>query len=68
MAQPWMRTNHLSTSFGHACIYLLGGTTRDTEPIPIHLKSGDLLIMTGECRKAYHGKYYFISQTQSLFH
>ncbi|KAI7884931.1 hypothetical protein K492DRAFT_204403 [Lichtheimia hyalospora FSU 10163] len=45
----------ISLSFGHACIYLLGGTTRDTEPIPIHLKSGDLLIMTGQCRKAYHG-------------
>ncbi|KAI9322260.1 hypothetical protein BX666DRAFT_595466 [Dichotomocladium elegans] len=45
----------VSVSFGHSCIYLLGGETRETPPLPILLKSGDVLIMTGACRKAYHG-------------
>ena len=40
---------------GCAAIFLIGGPTRDTEPIPILLRSGDLLIMSGPCRRAYHG-------------
>ena len=44
-------------SIGSAAIFLLGGTTRDVEPIPILLRSGDVVIMSGpECRRAYHGQ------------
>jgi hypothetical protein len=44
-------------SIGNAAIFLLGGTTRDAEPIPILLRSGDAVIMSGpECRRAYHGQ------------
>lgn len=44
-------------SIGSAAIFLLGGTTRDAEPIPILLRSGDVVIMSGpECRRAYHGQ------------
>ena len=43
-------------SVGSAAIFLFGGTTRDEEPVPILLRSGDVVIMSGpECRRAYHG-------------
>ncbi|KAG9318878.1 hypothetical protein JVU11DRAFT_985 [Chiua virens] len=46
----------VSISIGNAAIFLIGGLTRDTEPIPIILRSGDILIMSGPaCRRAYHG-------------
>ncbi|KAI8073115.1 hypothetical protein BC940DRAFT_211513, partial [Gongronella butleri] len=45
----------VSASFGHACIYLIGGKTKEVEPIPLCLYSGDIIVMTGPCRKAYHG-------------
>ncbi|KAF9905043.1 hypothetical protein EC991_002052 [Linnemannia zychae] len=45
----------VSFSFGHSCIYLLGGPTREQAPTPILLQSGDILIMTGPCRSAFHG-------------
>ncbi|KAF8985430.1 hypothetical protein BGZ46_004288 [Entomortierella lignicola] len=45
----------VSFSFGHSCIYLLGGPTREQEPTPILLQSGDILVMTGPCRSAFHG-------------
>lgn len=44
-------------SVGSAAVFLLGGTTREAEPIPILLRSGDVVIMSGpECRRAYHGQ------------
>lgn len=42
---------------GHAGVFLLGGTTRQTPPIPIVLRSGDVLVMAGRGRKCYHGQY-----------
>ncbi len=46
----------VSISLGNAAIFLIGGLTRDTEPLPILLRSGDVLIMSGPaCRRAYHG-------------
>ncbi|KAJ3726161.1 hypothetical protein C8R42DRAFT_694830 [Lentinula raphanica] len=46
----------VSISLGNAAIFLIGGITRDTEPIPILLRSGDVVIMSGPaCRRAYHG-------------
>ncbi|TCD65619.1 hypothetical protein EIP91_002424 [Steccherinum ochraceum] len=47
----------VSVSLGCAAIFLIGGLTRDTEPIPILLRSGDVVIISGpQCRRAYHGK------------
>lgn len=41
---------------GNAAVFLIGGMTRDSEPIPIVLRSGDVVIMSGPaCRRAYHG-------------
>ncbi|KAG8729827.1 hypothetical protein FRC12_020681 [Ceratobasidium sp. 428] len=46
----------VSISLGNAAIFLIGGTTRDVEPVPILLRSGDIVIMSGPgCRRAYHG-------------
>jgi len=43
-------------SLGNAAIFLIGGLTRDVEPVPILLRSGDVVIMSGPaCRRAYHG-------------
>ncbi|KAH0827006.1 hypothetical protein J3R83DRAFT_4673 [Lanmaoa asiatica] len=58
----------VSISLGNAAIFLIGGLTRDTEPIPILLRSGDVLIMSGPaCRRAYHGwpfRHHHIAQSQ----
>ncbi|KAJ2892259.1 hypothetical protein GGI21_004247 [Coemansia aciculifera] len=45
----------ISLSIGLSCVFLIGGMTRDTEPTPIVLRSGDVLAMCGESRMAYHG-------------
>ncbi|KAL4068091.1 hypothetical protein J3A83DRAFT_4359903 [Scleroderma citrinum] len=46
----------VSISLGNAAIFLIGGLTRDVEPVPILLRSGDVIIMSGPaCRRAYHG-------------
>lgn len=43
-------------SLGNAAIFLVGGLTRDVAPIPILLRSGDIIVMSGPvCRRAYHG-------------
>lgn len=42
---------------GNAAVFLIGGQTRDSEPVPILLRSGDIVIMSGPaCRRAYHGE------------
>ncbi|KAI0691192.1 hypothetical protein BC835DRAFT_1279687 [Cytidiella melzeri] len=46
----------VSISLGCAAVFLIGGKLRDIEPIPIILRSGDVVIMSGPgCRRAYHG-------------
>ncbi|KAG2184672.1 hypothetical protein INT43_000585 [Umbelopsis isabellina] len=45
----------ISISLGHDCIYLIGGPTRNTTPTAIRLRSGDVMVMTGNARSAYHG-------------
>ncbi|KZT33028.1 hypothetical protein SISSUDRAFT_993502 [Sistotremastrum suecicum HHB10207 ss-3] len=46
----------VSISIGNSAIFLIGGQTRDVEPLPILLRSGDVIVMSGPfCRRAYHG-------------
>ncbi|GJJ12421.1 hypothetical protein Clacol_006663 [Clathrus columnatus] len=46
----------VSISLGNSAIFLMGGLTRSVDPIPILLRSGDLIIMSGpSCRRAFHG-------------
>ena len=47
--------NLIPCSLGHACVFLLGGPTRDTPPLPIILRSGDILVLSGDARRAFHG-------------
>lgn len=43
-------------SLGNAAIFLVGGLTRDVVPVPILLRSGDIIVMSGPtCRRAFHG-------------
>jgi len=44
----------MSISFGQSAIFLLGGETRDVQPIAVYLHSGDVAIMAGPSRLAYH--------------
>ena len=45
----------VSVSLGQSCVFLFGGRTRETEPVALTLRSGDVVIMSGEARKCYHG-------------
>ncbi|PIA19173.1 hypothetical protein COEREDRAFT_13168 [Coemansia reversa NRRL 1564] len=53
----------ISLSIGLSCIYLIGGPTRDTEPTPLLLRSGDILAMCGDSRLAFHGVPRVLSDT-----
>ncbi|KAJ3160004.1 hypothetical protein HDU86_001269 [Geranomyces michiganensis] len=44
----------VSFSFGNSCIFLIGADTRDVAPTPILLQSGDVLVMHGPARRAFH--------------
>jgi len=45
----------VSLSFGISAILLMGGDTVDVEPSAILVRSGDIIIMSGEARKCFHG-------------
>ncbi|BEI80096.1 hypothetical protein CcaverHIS002_0106250 [Cutaneotrichosporon cavernicola] len=45
----------VSISLGHAALFLLGSGDRADPPRPLILRSGDVLIMSGRGRQAYHG-------------
>ncbi|CAG8682880.1 3804_t:CDS:10, partial [Ambispora leptoticha] len=45
----------VSISLGHTCIFLMGGSTRDTPPTSMYLKSGDIIVMCPPCRSWFHG-------------
>eukprot|EP01123_Difflugia_compressa_P013295 TRINITY_DN6083_c0_g1_i1.p1 TRINITY_DN6083_c0_g1~~TRINITY_DN6083_c0_g1_i1.p1 ORF type:complete len:122 (+),score=17.05 TRINITY_DN6083_c0_g1_i1:56-367(+) len=44
----------VSVSFGNSVVFLMGGRTRDIKPIPFFIRSGDVVIMSGESRYYYH--------------
>jgi len=44
----------ISYSFGQSAIYLIGGPTRDVKPEAIWVRSGDIMLMTGPSRVAFH--------------
>ena len=45
----------VSISFGNTVVFLMGGETREVQPTAVYIKSGDIVIMSGESRKWYHG-------------
>ncbi|KHJ42244.1 putative alkylated DNA repair protein AlkB [Trichuris suis] len=44
----------ISISLGQPCVFLIGGSTKETEPTALVLRSGDVLVMSGPSRLAYH--------------
>lgn len=44
----------ISISFGQDAIFLLGGVTKAVRPAAVHLRSGDICIMSGLTRLSYH--------------
>lgn len=45
----------LSLSFGQSAIFLIGGPTKQVRPKALLLNSGDIVIMAGQSRLAFHG-------------
>jgi alkylated DNA repair protein alkB family protein 1 len=45
----------ISISLGRSAIFLIGGRSKDVKPVPILIRSGDVVIMSKESRYAYHG-------------
>ena len=44
----------ISVSFGCDAVFLIGSTDKGTTPVPLRLSSGDIVIMGGTSRLAYH--------------
>lgn len=45
----------VSMSLGCKAIFLLGGKSRNDEPLAMFLRSGDIVLMAGEARERFHG-------------
>ncbi|KAL8142456.1 hypothetical protein V2J09_015488 [Rumex salicifolius] len=45
----------VSLSLGCKAIFLLGGKSRDDQPMAMFLRSGDAILMAGEARECFHG-------------
>ncbi|GAB2297650.1 hypothetical protein Dimus_031739, partial [Dionaea muscipula] len=45
----------VSISLGCKAIFLLGGKSREDEPLAMFLRSGDIVLMAGEARECFHG-------------
>jgi alkylated DNA repair protein (DNA oxidative demethylase) len=45
----------LSVSLGDACLFRVGGTKRGDKTISFRLESGDVVVLGGQSRLAYHG-------------
>ena len=44
----------VSVSLGVPCVFLIGGEDKQTEPTPLLLRSGDVLLLSGPARFHYH--------------
>lgn len=45
----------LSISLGDACLFRVGGTRREERTVSFRLESGDIVLISGESRHAFHG-------------
>lgn len=54
-AEHTMEQPIVSLSLGCSAIFLIGGRDRRTRPVPVLLRSGDAVVMSGESRYCYHG-------------
>ncbi|XP_047332826.1 alpha-ketoglutarate-dependent dioxygenase alkB [Impatiens glandulifera] len=54
MEVDWSRPI-VSMSLGCKAIFLLGGKSREDEPMAMFMRSGDIMLMAGEARECFHG-------------
>eukprot|EP01132_Coremiostelium_polycephalum_P009055 gene9055-11093_t len=54
-AEEEMEKPIVSISFGSTAVFLMGGETREITPVPLFIRSGDIVIMGGRSRYCYHG-------------
>lgn len=48
-------------SLGCKAIFLLGGKSRNDQPLAMFLRSGDIVLMSGEARECFHGRFIKLS-------
>lgn len=56
-----------SCSLGQTAIFLLGGVTKATEPVAVYLRSGDITVLSGDSRLAYHAVPRILPQHYNTF-
>lgn len=56
----------VSISLGDSCTFRIGGTKRGGKTISMRLDSGDVVVLGGEARMAYHGVDRIVAGTSSL--
>lgn len=56
----------LSVSLGDACLFRVGGTKRGDKTVSFRLESGDVMIIGGKSRLAFHGVDKIYPNTSSL--
>ncbi|ORZ35214.1 hypothetical protein BCR44DRAFT_116524 [Catenaria anguillulae PL171] len=54
-SEPNMRPPLVSISLGAQGVFLIGGPTRETRPIALRVRSGDVVVMSAGAREAFHG-------------
>uniref|UniRef100_A0A6B2LCC8 Fe2OG dioxygenase domain-containing protein n=1 Tax=Arcella intermedia TaxID=1963864 RepID=A0A6B2LCC8_9EUKA len=62
-AEEEMSRPIVSMSFGNSVVFMMGGRTRDVVPTPIFIRSGDVVIMSGESRFCFHSVPRMIANT-----
>ncbi len=45
----------INVSLGQTALYLQGGLTLNEDPLALFLRGGDVMLMHGDEREAYHG-------------
>jgi alkylated DNA repair protein (DNA oxidative demethylase) len=56
----------ISISLGDACLFRVGGTSRKDPSVSLRLESGDVVVLGGEGRLAFHGVDRIYPQTSTL--
>ncbi|KAJ8683471.1 hypothetical protein QAD02_019263 [Eretmocerus hayati] len=54
-SEPYLEAPLFSISFGQTAIFLIGGHNREDPADAIFLRSGDVIVMSGDSRLRYHG-------------
>lgn len=59
----------IAVSFGQSAVFLIGGETKETRPEALFLHSGDVMVMSGPARLAYHAiPKIFVPEGEDIHH